>query len=73
MLLTEREAQLERMLRNILFYATDVYEDKPHQFWNQLRIAANLMEDEGAALLMGEYVNNGCAIHKELKMLRNRT
>lgn len=58
--MTKREEKLENMLRKLLWYATEVYDDKPHQFWNQMRIAADMVGDAAASEKMMEYYETGC-------------
>ena len=56
----------------MLWYGEHVYDDKPHQFWNQMRIAAELLGDKDAAAVFNEYYENGCPFRQELLKLRKR-
>lgn len=52
------------VLENLIFYGLTRYDDKPHQFWNQMRIAAEFVGNVEAAELFNEYYENGCPFNR---------
>jgi len=55
----------EEVLREVIWYGAHRYDDKPSQFWNQMRIAAETLGDTEAASIFDAYCENGCPITNE--------
>lgn len=55
----------EEVLREVVWYGAHRYDDKPSQFWNQMRIAAEALGDAEAASTFDEYCENGCPLTRE--------
>ena len=58
-------ANPEEVLRTVVWYGAHRYDDKPSQFWNQMRIAAETLGDTEAASIFDAYCENGCPITNE--------
>lgn len=52
----------EEVLRTVVWYGAHRYDDKPSQFWNRMRIAAETLGDTEAASTFDDYCENGCPI-----------
>ena len=63
--LKKRADEAENRLRYIVWYAANVYDDKPHQFWNQVRLAAEHVADTESAAVINAYYENGCPFRRE--------
>jgi hypothetical protein len=63
--LTRERDEAEKRLRYIVWYAVNVYDDKPHQFWNQVRLAAEHVADTESAAVINDYYENGCPFRRE--------
>jgi hypothetical protein len=63
--LKKRADEAENRLRCIVWYAANVYDDKPHQFWNQVRLAAEHVADTESAAVINAYYENGCPFRRE--------
>lgn len=58
-------ANPEEVLREVIWYGAHRYDDKPSQFWNRMRIAAETLGDTEAASIFDAYCENGCPITNE--------
>lgn len=58
-------ANPEEVLREVIWYGAHRYDDKPSQFWNQMRIAAEALGDTEAASIFAAYCENGCPLTRE--------
>lgn len=58
-------ANPEEVLRTVVWYGAHRYDDKPSQFWSQMRIAAEALGDTEAASIFDAYCENGCPITNE--------
>ena len=55
----------EEVLREVIWYGAHRYDDKPAQFWNRMRIAAEALGDAEAASIFEAYCENGCPLTNE--------
>ena len=70
--LKKRADEAENRLRYIVWYAANVYDDKPHQFWNQVRLAAEHVADTESAAVINAYYENGCPFRRERNEAREQ-
>jgi hypothetical protein len=67
------EMDAATQLRKLVFYGADIYEDKPHQFWNHMRMAADLVGNTDAAEIFNDYYIRGCPFNRERKQLAGKS
>lgn len=58
-------ANPEEVLREVIWYGAHRYDDKPSQFWNHMRIAAEALGDAEAASTFDDYCENGCPLTRK--------
>lgn len=64
------ESALLATAKEVAWFAANVYDDKPHQFWARVTRLAQLVGDEESAQVAADYAEDGCPFRVERNAFR---